>query len=246
MKPVIGFALALVLLLSGCTLPGASTPTTTIPPFPPVSSKAPPVNTLSPLATLTKSAIEPAVTTATTGPTQAVPKSTQVPPTATKPAQVQPTATKPATTQPTVTKAAPTSASSSKDVKTFMIALNDNGVSGKKIGCGDSVVGVIIQVPDPAAPLRGALDKLLAAHTQNYGQSGLYNALFRSDLKLDMVTITNGVAEIKLSGALTIGGVCDSPRVQAQLEETALQFSTVQKVNILVNGIRLQDLLSGK
>ena len=243
MKHMIGLALvmSLILGLSGCTLPSTLAPT----PFPGISSKAPPINTLSPLPTFTNAVTQAVKVTASTASTQPVPKPTQAAPT--QPAKVQPTPTQPAPTQPpatlaTATKAAPTP----KDVKAFLVALNDNGVSGKKIGCGDSVVGVIIQVPDPAAPLRGALDKLLAAHTQYYGQSGLFNALFRSDLMLEMVTISSGVAEIKLTGAMTIGGVCDAPRVQAQLEETALQFSTVQKVNILVNGIRLQDLLSSK
>lgn len=257
MKPVLSLALMVVLIvaLAGCTLPGAPLPTPTMPPFPPVVSKAPPVNTLAPLPTFTSAVTLPVILTATTAPTQPIPKSgTQ--PAATQPAQptptqvapiVQATATKAPTVQPTATKAAPTvPPATSKDIKTFMIALNDNGVSGKKIGCGDSVLGVVIQVPDLAAPLRGALDKLLAAHTQFYGQSGLYNALFRSDLKVDMVTVANGIAEIKLSGVLTMGGVCDAPRVQAQIEETALQFTTVQKVDILVNGVRLQDLLSLK
>lgn len=132
------------------------------------------------------------------------------------------------------------------DVKIFLIALNDNGAGGKKIGCNDSVVGVDVILPDSVALLRGALDKLLSVRSQYYGQSGLYHALFRSDLKLESVAIQNGLATIKLTGALTLGGTCDAPRVLAQLEETALQFSTVKQVNILVNGKKLQDLLSGK
>jgi hypothetical protein len=267
MKPVVGLALVVIwiLALTGCTLPGAATPTATLPPFPPVSSKAPPpVNTLAPLPTFTGQAPRLPSSTPTQSPTQPVPKSTQVAPTlaptvlpsVTKvgPTLPAPTATplptKAPTAQPSATKAptqAPTTGgSTAKDPKIFLVAVGDNGVAGKKIGCGDSLVGATVQVTDPAAPLRGALDKLLAIKTQTYGQSGLYDALFRSDLHVASVIITNGVAEIKLTGALTLGGVCDSPRVQAQLEETALQFSSVQKVNILVNGIPLQNLLSLK
>jgi hypothetical protein len=127
-----------------------------------------------------------------------------------------------------------------------MIAIGDNGVSGKKIGCGDSVIGVIVPLGDPAAPLRSVLEKLLGGESQYYGQSGLYNALFRSDLVLKLVTIKDGVADIYLTGSLTLGGVCDNPRVQAQFEETALQFSTVNKVNVYINNVNLLDLLSMK
>lgn len=250
---VLAMLLVLALTLTGCKLPGAPEPTPTLPPLPPAVTKVP-LNTLPPLPTFTKPATQPQVVTATqpaTQPTQ--PAAPTLAPTA----GTAPTATKPAPTQPAPTKAAPTqaaatqvppsaTASSSKENKIFLIAINDNGVSGKKIGCGDSVVAVVTQVADPAAPLRGTLDNLLAVHSQFYGQSGLYNALFRSDLKLKSVTIKNEVAEIQLTGSLTLGGVCDSPRVQAQLEETALQFATVKSVNITINGKRLQDLLSGK
>ena len=258
MKYSFGFVLAwlLVLALAGCSLPGMPVPTPSLPALPPVASKAPPINTLPPLPTFTKSASTPQVITTTLLPTLPAPTKgaadTAVPtkpaaalPTATKPAPVQPTATKPAATQAPATKV-PATAVSAKEAKIFMVAINDNGASGKKIGCGDSIVPVTITLADPAAPLRGALDKLLAVHTQFYGQSGLYNALFRSDLRLNSVTIKDTVAEIKLSGSLTLGGVCNSPRVWAQFEETALQFSTVKSVNILVNGKKLQDLLSSK
>jgi hypothetical protein len=133
-----------------------------------------------------------------------------------------------------------------REARIFMTALNDNGASGKKIGCGDSVVPVIITVSDASASLRGALDKLLAVRTPYYGQSGLYNALFRSDLRLVSVSVQNNTAEIKLGGALTIGGVCDTSRILAQFEATALQFSGVKQVNVYLNGKKLQDLFSGR
>jgi hypothetical protein len=77
------------------------------------------------------------------------------------------------------------------------------------------------------------------------GQSGLYNALYRSDLTLQDVVIKNREAVIKLSGALTLGGLCDKPRVRAQLRETALQYAAVDSVSIFVNGTSLGELLEG-
>jgi len=247
MKPVVALTLILTLVLSGCSLPGLPTPTATLPRFPPVATKVAPLNTLPPMPTFTKAAINtPPILTATKPVGTIPPEATKAPPTATATvaAPTQPPATKIPTKAPT--QAPPTTAPSVKEGKIFMIAIGDNGVSGKKIGCDDSAIGVIVPLGDPAAPLRSVLEKLLGVQSQYYGQSGLYNALFRSDLQLESVTIKDGVADIYLTGSLTLGGVCDNPRVQAQFEETALQFSTVKKVNVYINNKNLLDLLSLK
>ena len=84
-------------------------------------------------------------------------------------------------------------------------------------------------VPRTEGVLRAALEKLLSMRDQYFGKSGLYNALYQSNLIVDAVRIENGKATIELSGTLLQGGECDSPRIQAQLEQTALQFSTVRE-----------------
>jgi spore germination protein GerM len=43
-----------------------------------------------------------------------------------------------------------------------------------------------------------------------------------------------------------MGGECDTPRVQAQIEQTILQFPTVKEVVIFINGKHLSDVLSLK
>ncbi len=144
------------------------------------------------------------------------------------------------------TRAAPTVAGATTRVKIFLIALNDNGKSGKKIGCNDSAIAVERVVPQTSAPLRAALEELLALRQREYGQSGLYHALYQSDLKVDSVAITDAKATIHLNGKLFMGGVCDHPRVEAQIEQTALQFSTVKDVEIFVNQTPLKTILSGK
>ncbi len=131
-------------------------------------------------------------------------------------------------------------------VKIFLIALEDNGKSGPAVGCGDSAVGVNRVVAPTNAPLKAALNELLSLHERDYGQSGLYNALHRSDLTLQSATISNGKATIKLTGKLKMGGECDDPRVEAQLTQTALQFSTVSSVEIFVNDTPLKNLLGGR
>jgi hypothetical protein len=48
-----------------------------------------------------------------------------------------------------------------------------------------------------------------------------------------------------MSGELMLGGTCDVPRVQAQLERTATQFQSVSKVQFFLNGKPLDEILSG-
>lgn len=134
-----------------------------------------------------------------------------------------------------------------KQVKLFFIALNDNGKSGKRIGCGDSVVSVAKPVQPTTEPLIAALEELLLVKTQFFGQSGLYNALYQSDLRLQSVSISKGgVATVQLLGTQAISGVCDDPRIIAQLRETALQFPSVREVQIFINTYPIEQLLSGK
>ena len=118
----------------------------------------------------------------------------------------------------------------------YLMALDDSGQSGMEIGCGDSVIPVEVTIEPTIAPLTAALNTLFGLDERFYGQSGLYNALYRSDLTVDRITITKGIATIYLTGQLQVGGVCDEPRVRAQLEETALQYYTVDEVQIFVNG----------
>jgi hypothetical protein len=121
-------------------------------------------------------------------------------------------------------------------VQIFLIDLE-----GGDVGCGDAIVPVTRQVTPTAAPLRAALTELFSLKTQMYGESGLYNALYQSDISIDRVAIVEGRAEVELSGRLLIGGVCDEPRVIAQIEATVLQFPTVTSAVITLNGQPLAD-----
>jgi len=132
-------------------------------------------------------------------------------------------------------------------VKLYMIAVDDNGQSGTKIGCGDSAIPVMVQIPATQGVLKAALEKLVSIKDQYYGQSGLYNALYQSDLQVESVSIDgNGKASVYLTGTLLMGGDCDTPRVEAQLRQTVLQFQTVTDVVIYINGKPLSDVLSLK
>lgn len=140
-------------------------------------------------------------------------------------------------TLPTATPAAVT-------VQLFFVALEDNGLSGRAIGCGDSIVPVQVQLPYTEDLPRATLETLLAVQGQFYGESGLYNGLDQSTLQVEEISTEGGRAIVNLSGTLMLGGVCDNPRVEAQIEETMLQFPGVDEVLVFVNGVPLEELLS--
>ena len=150
----------------------------------------------------------------------------------------------PTSVRPSATTVPPNPTAAEQTVKLFLIALEDNGQSGVLVGCGDSAVPVTVTIPPTQGVLRAALEKLLSAKQQFYGESGFYNALYQSDLELESVTIDQGKAIIHLTGTVMLGGVCDSPRFEAQIEQTALQFSTVSNVEVFINDIPLEDVLS--
>jgi Sporulation and spore germination len=147
---------------------------------------------------------------------------------------------------PTETQAPPDITPGPQFVQMFLIAVGDNGQSGTMIGCGDSLIPVQIEIAPSQGVLRASLEALLSLKDQYYGESGLYNALYQSDLQLESVTVEAGVAVIKLTGSLMLGGECDNPRVAAQLDATARQFPTVSDASIFINGKALADVLSLK
>jgi hypothetical protein len=139
----------------------------------------------------------------------------------------------------------PTDASSKpQTVLIYLVAIGDNGVSGEMIGCGDSLVPVEVAIEPTVAVLRAALTALLnLAPEMTYGESGLYNALYQSDLHIESIDIVDRQAILRLTGTLVSGGECDIPRIEAQLSAIALQFSTIDTVTIYINGTLLQDVL---
>ena len=188
----------------------------------------------------------PTVAVVPPSPTVPLPSPTSLPPTS---AVVLPTSTlvvPTATAAPTATVAPSTTPSGPQFVQIYLIALEDNGTSGLLVGCGDSAVAAQVEIPRTKGVLRAALDKLLSIKDPYYGQSGLYNALYQSNLQVESVKIENGKASVYLTGTMTLGGECDNPRVQAQLEQTVRQFSTVTDMEIFINGRSLADALSLK
>jgi hypothetical protein len=139
-----------------------------------------------------------------------------------------------ATTPPTGTSSEPTTPATAR---VHLAVLNISGSGqGKQRGC-DHVVMVPWTIATTTAPLSAALRALFSISTTSVG--GHFNFIDRTNetLKFDRATVQNGTAHIYLTGQLSgLAGVCDDPRSAIQIEETALQFSTVQKVQLYLNG----------
>ena len=154
-------------------------------------------------------------------------------------------AASPAVTAPTAPPLPPppTAASVEKSrVKIFLVAPNDSGKSGPKIGCNDSLVAVERDIKPTQAVLTAALNELFAIKTQSYGQSGLITALYQSNLQLKSAQVVNGRMIVHLMGNYKLGGMCDTPRFKEQLSATVRQFPTTTNAAIFINDAPLESI----
>jgi hypothetical protein len=216
--------------LTGCFGPPAPAPTT--------SSAAP-----------TTSATESAAPSAAASPTASASASVTASPTAAPSATAppssaggSPTATETPAPEPTFTgfpeQVAP--------LTVYYVAVGDNGISGPKIGCGDSLVATTtapVRFTDQVGPSVGAL---LANKSRDVGMSGLVNVLYQSNLTYLGGELNGSTITIYLSGQFMLGGVCDIPRAKAQLEYTAMAASDATSAQVFVNGRPIDEVLSLK
>jgi hypothetical protein len=75
---------------------------------------------------------------------------------------------------------------------------------------------------------------------------GLYNALAASTLTFLSGTFDGTTVTVYLSGTLRPGGVCDIPRIEAQLTQTAVASVGAIRAEVYVNGVGLTQALSLK
>jgi hypothetical protein len=146
---------------------------------------------------------------------------------------------------PTATQAPP--APDVSEVQIYLVAVGDGGSSGKAVGCGDSLVPVKRQIQPTHQPIVAALNALFEIKTQTVGESGLYNALYQSNLRVESADVDgNGIATVVLTGQVMMGGECDTPRFKGQIEQTIISSGGVQSANILLNGKTIDQALSLK
>ncbi|VXB83397.1 hypothetical protein ARTHRO9V_20051 [Arthrobacter sp. 9V] len=125
----------------------------------------------------------------------------------------------------------------------YYVAIDDGGARGVRFGCNDSLVPVR-GVAVPGDPLSVALGRLLETGMPVDSDAALYDALADSSLQYLSGYMSGSTAVVNLSGSLRPGGVCDIPRIQAQLTQTIVQASGASRAEIYVNGRTLTEALS--
>lgn len=135
-------------------------------------------------------------------------------------------------------------------VTAYFVLLDDGGNNGVRFGCNDSLVGVDQARPAGKDPLPAAMNALLAAGNGASLPASdipagreIYNALAGSRLKFLSGSFDGTTVTVYLSGALSLGGVCDVPRLEAQLTQTALAAVGAVRAQVYLNGRPLAEVL---
>lgn len=125
----------------------------------------------------------------------------------------------------------------------YYIAVEDNGVSGELIGCGDSLVRTEGVPAEGSDAVIVAFEALLDNSEREIGQSGLYNALYQSNLSISHWVKNGDTVTVDLSGTVKSGGACDDARIIQQLKKTATVASGANKAVVLIDGTTVEELL---
>jgi hypothetical protein len=128
----------------------------------------------------------------------------------------------------------------------YYVAIDDNGLSGPLIGCGDSLVATTTAPVRFTDQVRPSIETLLANKSRDVGLSGLVNVLYQSNLTYTGGELAGSTITIYLTGQFMLGGVCDIPRAKAQLEYTAMAAAGATGARVFVNGRPIDEVLSLK
>jgi hypothetical protein len=111
-----------------------------------------------------------------------------------------------------------------------------------RFGCNDSLVAVHNADSSISEPLQAAMSRLLSGPGAPPA-SGLYNALAASSLQYVSGYLDGTTVVVDLTGAVQPGGVCDLPRIEAQLTHTAVTAVGAVRAEIYVSGVPLEEVL---
>ncbi|MBS3903148.1 MAG: GerMN domain-containing protein [Anaplasmataceae bacterium] len=117
------------------------------------------------------------------------------------------------------------------------VFFSSDDLSGEgNVDC-EKIFAVERVVPKTTAVAKAALEELLKGPTAGEKKNGYHTSL-NSGITLQSIIIQNGVAKADFSKELNAGvaGSCRVGTIRAQIEKTLLQFSTINKVEISVNG----------
>ncbi len=132
--------------------------------------------------------------------------------------------------------------SAEESVSTVAIALLKPATGTPTNGC-DDVVLVDRSILPTTDSLSAAISLLFSLDTLEFPEGSNFIPKTTDTLKFSNATLVGNQANIYLTGQLSgIAGVCDNPRAQIQIEETAKQINGVESVQLYLNGQAVDNL----
>lgn len=118
------------------------------------------------------------------------------------------------------------------DVKAYFVHI----APGENYDC-ETVVPVTRTITRTSTPARAALEELLKGPTQAEKDRG-FTTQINAGVRVNSLTITNGTAKVDFSNRLeeAVGGSCRTNVIRRQIETTLLQFPSIQRVEITIEG----------
>ncbi|MGF4044017.1 GerMN domain-containing protein [Paenarthrobacter nitroguajacolicus] len=220
-----------------------TSPAPTASPIAPAPAASAPAPSSPGTASVAVPAASPPAATPAPAPSESTPASSLASPT--PPAAVVEPSPQPGTSapEPTATATVIPVDSENSGPAVYYVAIDDGGARGVRFGCNDSLVP-IRGVAAPGDPLSVALGRLLEAGMPVDSDAALYDSLADSSLRYLSGYMSGATVVVNLSGSLRPGGVCDIPRIQAQLTQTIVSASGASRAEIYVNGRTLTEALS--
>ena len=124
------------------------------------------------------------------------------------------------------------------------ISLGDDGASWDPVWCGDSLVYQDVPVPSTIQDWNSLISRTYGQTIAGVSVWNQLQSFLPNTLSVNSVTFSWSSVEVMAYGTLSLGGVCDNPRVQAQLEWVVSQFTQYDEVGVYINWESLEDYLS--
>ncbi len=146
-------------------------------------------------------------------------------------------------------KPVPTEVESETTLQIAVVKMEDDGKTGEKIGCGDSIIYIEKTAEgtklEETKKIQLALKELFAIGVTAVDDP-YYNGLQHSkNLKVENVNETdngdNSIIAVMLSGELISAGTCDDPRIKEQIYSTVKANSSADEVQVYINDQALEE-----
>ncbi len=114
-----------------------------------------------------------------------------------------------------------------------LASMQESGDFGP-FGCGQYLNFHTVEVPKTSAVLNAVYTQLFTLPYEVSGTEDKNIIAYQQNLDFDSVTITNGNANLYLSGSV-MGNHCGDEVFRHQIEQSAFQFDTVSSITVFVN-----------